>query len=89
MMLPPSWGVARAIADRINPRWEFPAFVGLSALAMTAWDLFLDPMMVTWEIWVRFILGHSRCSYSRQFYYGEPHSFGMARSDQQGLGQAH
>ncbi len=52
MMLPPSWGVARAIADRINPRWEFPAFVGLSALAMTAWDLFLDPMMVTWEIWV-------------------------------------
>jgi putative membrane protein len=52
MMLPPSWGVARAIADRVNPRWEFPAFVGLSALAMTAWDLFLDPMMVTWEIWV-------------------------------------
>jgi putative membrane protein len=52
MMLPPSWGVARAIADRINPRWEFPAFVGLSALAMTAWDLFLDPMMVTWDIWV-------------------------------------
>ena len=52
MMLPPSWGVARAIADRINPRWQFPAFVGLSALAMTAWDLFLDPMMVTWEMWL-------------------------------------
>ena len=52
MMLPPSWAVAQAIVDRINPRWEFPAFVGLSALAMTAWDLFLDPMMVTWEMWV-------------------------------------
>ncbi len=52
MMLPPSWAVAQAIADRINPRWEFPAFDGLSALAMTAWDLFLDPMMVTWEMWV-------------------------------------
>jgi putative membrane protein len=52
MMLPPSWGVAQAISDRINPRWKFPAFVGLSALAMTAWDLFLDPMMVTWEMWV-------------------------------------
>jgi putative membrane protein len=52
MMLPPSWAVAQAIADRIKPRWEFPAFVGFSALAMTAWDLFLDPMMVNWEIWV-------------------------------------
>jgi putative membrane protein len=52
MMLPPSWAVAQAIVDRLNPRWEFPAFVGLSALAMTAWDLFLDPMMVTWEMWV-------------------------------------
>jgi len=52
MMLPPSWAVAQAIADRIKPRWEFPAFVGLSALAMTAWDLFLDPLMVAWEIWV-------------------------------------
>jgi len=52
MMLPPSWAVAQALSDRINHRWQFPAFVGLSALAMTAWDLFLDPMMVTWEIWV-------------------------------------
>jgi putative membrane protein len=51
MMLPPSWAVAQAIASRIKPHWEFPAFVGISALAMTAWDLFLDPMMVTWEMW--------------------------------------
>jgi uncharacterized membrane protein len=52
MMLPPSWAVAGAITYRITPRWEFPAFVCISALAMTAWDLFLDPMMVTWEMWV-------------------------------------
>lgn len=52
MMLPPSWGVAQAISDRINLRWKFPVFVGLSALAMTAWDLFLDPMMVTWGMWI-------------------------------------
>jgi putative membrane protein len=52
MMMPPSWAVAQAITDRINPRWQFPALVGISALAMTAWDLFLDPMMVTWGIWV-------------------------------------
>jgi putative membrane protein len=51
MMLPPSWAVAQVITARINPRWEFPAFVGISALAMTAWDLFLDPMMVTWDMW--------------------------------------
>ncbi len=52
MMLPPSWAVAQAIVDRIKPHWEFPVFVGLSALAMTAWDLFLDPMMVAWGMWV-------------------------------------
>lgn len=52
MLLPPSWAVAQAIANRVNPRWEMPAFVGISALAMTAWDLFLDPMMVTWGMWV-------------------------------------
>ena len=51
MMLPPSWAAAQAITDRVNPRWQFPAFVSLSALAMTAWDLFLDPMMVTWGMW--------------------------------------
>jgi putative membrane protein len=52
MMLPPSWAAAQAFVDRIKPRWEFSAFVGISALAMTAWDLFLDPMMVTWGMWV-------------------------------------
>lgn len=52
MMLPPSWAVAQAIADQMVPRWRLLVFVSLSAFAMTAWDLFLDPIMVTWGIWV-------------------------------------
>jgi putative membrane protein len=47
MMLPPAWAVASAIAggNRV-------AFVLLSALAFSAWDLFLDPQMVGWRLWV-------------------------------------
>ncbi len=52
MMMPPSWAVAQTLSAWFAPRWQFPAFIGLSALAMTAWDLFLDPMMVTWGIWI-------------------------------------
>jgi hypothetical protein len=33
---------------RLNPG----RFVGVSALAFTAWDLFLDPQMVAWGFWV-------------------------------------
>lgn len=47
MLLPSAWAVARVLAGR----WGGPAFVGLSALALTAWDLFLDPQMVAWGIW--------------------------------------
>jgi len=51
MMLPPSWAVAQAIANRIRPHWQFLVFVSLSALAMAAWDLLMDPMMVAWGMW--------------------------------------
>jgi uncharacterized membrane protein len=51
MMLPPSWGVAQAISNRIRPHWRTLAFIALSALAITAWDLFLDPQMVAWGLW--------------------------------------
>jgi uncharacterized membrane protein len=47
MMLPPAWGVASLIA----PGYGL-AFVVVSALAFTAWDLFLDPQMVGWHLWV-------------------------------------
>jgi len=47
MMLPPAW----VVAARISGRWRGLAFIGLSGLAMTAWDLFLDPQMVAWGFW--------------------------------------
>src|SRR5512141_2772262 len=47
MMLPPAWAIAEIIAPRSNSR--FPIYhVLISALAFTAWDLFLDPQMVNW-----------------------------------------
>jgi putative membrane protein len=47
MMLPPAWGVASLITGGYGL-----AFVVVSALAFTAWDLFLDPQMVAWRLWV-------------------------------------
>ena len=47
MMLPPAW----AAAGLITRRWSGPAFVAAAALAITAWDLFLDPQMVSWDFW--------------------------------------
>jgi putative membrane protein len=47
MMLPAAWAVASRLAGS-HSSW---AFVGWSASAMTAWDLFLDPQMVAWGIW--------------------------------------
>lgn len=48
MMLPPAW----AVAQRITGRQSGPIFVLVSAVAFTAWDLFLDPQMVHWGLWV-------------------------------------
>lgn len=48
MMLPPAWAVAQTIVGRA-PRW---LYVLVSAAAFTAWDLFLDPQMVSWGYWV-------------------------------------
>jgi putative membrane protein len=55
MMLPPAWAVASLV---IKSRTLSPALpvrlarAGVSALAFTAWDLFLDPQMVAWGFWV-------------------------------------
>ena len=46
MLLPCAWTVAGYIAG--GRRW---LFVVLSVLAFVAWDLFLDPQMVTWDFW--------------------------------------
>jgi len=48
MMLPPAWAVAYAVTGTVRG-WRF---VAASALAFTAWDLFLDPQMVAWGYWV-------------------------------------
>jgi len=47
MTLPAAWGVASAMGAAAVS-WRF---VLVSALAMTAWDLFLDPQMVAWGVW--------------------------------------
>ncbi|MGL5098030.1 MAG: carotenoid biosynthesis protein [Planctomycetia bacterium] len=48
MMLPPAW----AVADRLVGGGRGWKFVAASAVAFTAWDLFLDPQMVAWGFWV-------------------------------------
>ena len=49
MMLPPAWAVAHLLTGRSS---RDARFVLLAALAITLWDLFLDPQMVGWNIWV-------------------------------------
>jgi len=54
MMLPPAWAIAEIILQR-QPTTNFLSNIGyalFSALAFTAWDLFLDPQMVSWGFWV-------------------------------------
>jgi putative membrane protein len=46
MMLPPSWSIAGLVVG--SSPW---LHVTLSALAFTAWDLFLDPQMTGWQLW--------------------------------------
>ncbi len=48
MMLPPAWAVAAVITRGRTGLW----FILVSAVAFTAWDLFLDPQMVNWGYWV-------------------------------------
>ncbi len=48
MMLPPAWGVAQFITHKSG---RSLSFLMVSALAFTAWDLFLDPQMVAWGFW--------------------------------------
>lgn len=48
MMLPCAWAIAYVLS---GGRYG-PGFILWSAIAMTAWDLFLDPQMVAWGLWV-------------------------------------
>lgn len=49
MMLAPAWAIAKIILGESGRSW---GFILLSACAFTAWDLFLDPQMVSWGFWV-------------------------------------
>ncbi len=52
MLLPSSWALAQVITGDVSG-WRGRVLVaGVSALALTAWDLFLDPQMVGWNFWV-------------------------------------
>jgi len=47
IMLPVAWAIARCWTG--TDRGVY--FIGLSALGFTAWDLFMDPQMVSWGFW--------------------------------------
>jgi putative membrane protein len=46
MMIPPSWAIGAVIAPH-SPVLQYL----VAAAAFTAWDLYLDPQMVSWEFW--------------------------------------
>lgn len=52
MMLPPSWAIASAILGKYSNAGRLLLFSMVSAISITAWDLFLDPQMVQWNFWV-------------------------------------
>lgn len=48
MMMAPAWSVAETLVG--SHRWW--RFALVSGVAVTAWDLFLDPQMVAWGLWI-------------------------------------
>ncbi|MDX2161583.1 MAG: carotenoid biosynthesis protein [bacterium] len=52
MMIPPAWAVAQTLVGHMPGVRGRAAFIGTAMLAFTAWDLFLDPQMVAWNLWV-------------------------------------
>jgi lycopene beta-cyclase len=47
MMMPPSW----AVAEMVVPDAPWWLFATVAAAAFTAWDIFLDPHLVSWRFW--------------------------------------
>jgi putative membrane protein len=45
MMVPSAWAVAYRFRSKLG------VYIIVSALALTAWDLLLDPQMVNWDLW--------------------------------------
>jgi lycopene beta-cyclase len=51
MMMPAAWAVAGSIVGDLDTPVRRVGFAAVSALAFTAWDLYLDPQMVNWGFW--------------------------------------
>lgn len=52
MMLLPAWAIGRLLTERLPfAKFRYFGFVLISASAIMAWDLFLDPQMVGWGFW--------------------------------------
>ena len=51
MLLPSSWVMAQAIVGKRDSLAKHALFALISGFALAAWDLFLDPQMVTWGFW--------------------------------------
>jgi putative membrane protein len=52
MMLPPAWAVTTLLLGGDTRTISPLRFALLSAVVFTAWDLFLDPQMVAWDLWI-------------------------------------
>ena len=52
MLLPPAWVMGQQIVGKQVTWQKRAAFIVISAAALTAWDLFLDPQMVAWRFWL-------------------------------------
>lgn len=55
MMLPPAWAVAASLTENLRLRHQRNTrilFAGMSGLAFTVWDFYLDPQMVAHGLWV-------------------------------------
>lgn len=51
MLLPSSWVMAQLIVGKRDSLLKHALFALVSGVALTAWDLFLDPQMVSWGFW--------------------------------------
>ncbi|MGJ3237835.1 MAG: carotenoid biosynthesis protein [Anaerolineae bacterium] len=51
MLLPSAWVMAQLIVGERDSWQKGIAYVLVSAIALTVWDLFLDPQMVAWGFW--------------------------------------
>lgn len=51
MLLPSSWVMAQLIVGKPSSRLKHLLFALVSGIALAAWDLFLDPQMVSWGFW--------------------------------------